>query len=63
LDDPQNASKVVNALKPGGLVVMECGADWAGRNQMLKLFDALQIVRSEIVVTNSDFLVARKWKY
>ena len=64
------AGKVAGSLKPGGIVVMECAADWVGRNEMLRLFDALQIVRYEIVTSKSDFynrgdmevlrLVARK---
>jgi SAM-dependent methyltransferase len=62
--------KVVDSLKPGGIVVMECGADFVGRNEMLHVFDGLQIVRYEIVRAKSDFyersetdvlrLVARK---
>jgi hypothetical protein len=38
-------AKVVDSLKPGGMVVMECAADFVGRNGMLKKFDALEIVR------------------
>ncbi|MBC7924543.1 MAG: methyltransferase domain-containing protein [Bryobacteraceae bacterium] len=66
----QLAQKVAESLKPGGIVVMECGADWVGRNGMLKLFDGLQVVRYEILMAKSDFfdrgemevlrLVARK---
>ena len=52
--------KVVDALKPGGMVVMECGVDFVGRNGMLKLFDALQIVRYEIVRAKSDFYDRRE---
>lgn len=68
--DRTNAGRAIESLKPGGLVVMECGADWVGRNEMLKIFDALQIIRYEIIVAKSDFfnrsemevlrLVARK---
>jgi protein-L-isoaspartate O-methyltransferase len=47
--------KVVDSLKPGGIVVMECGADYVGRNGMLKMFDPLQIVFYEIVRAKSDF--------
>lgn len=54
------AEKVVGALKPGGIVVMECGADWVGRNSMLKLFDALQVIRYEIVSAKSDFYNRRE---
>jgi SAM-dependent methyltransferase len=42
--------KVVDSLKPGGIVVMECGADFvSGRNEILHMFDPLQIVRYEII--------------
>ncbi|MDX2153506.1 MAG: class I SAM-dependent methyltransferase [Bryobacteraceae bacterium] len=70
MPEPHFIDKVVRSLKPGGLVVMECGASWVGRNQMLRRFDPLQIVRYEIVTAKSDFfnrnemevlrLVARK---
>ncbi len=63
--------KVVDSLKPGGIVVMECGADFvSGRNEILHMFDPLRIVRYEIIRAKSDFydrrgtdvlrLVARK---
>src|SRR6266852_7207725 len=52
--------KVVDSLKPGGIVVMECGADFVGRNEMLHMFDALQIVRYEIVRAKSDFYDRRE---
>jgi SAM-dependent methyltransferase len=63
--------KVVDALKPGGIIVMECGLEfYGGRNEMLHKFDSLQIVRYEMVRAKSDFadrrvsdvfrLVARK---
>lgn len=52
--------KVVDALKPRGIVVMECGADFVGRNGMLKMFDALQIIRYEIVRAKSDFYDRRE---
>lgn len=48
--------KVADSLKPGGIVVMECGADFlSGRNEMLHIFDPLQIIRYEIVRAKSDF--------
>jgi SAM-dependent methyltransferase len=47
--------KVVDSLKRGGIVVMECGADYVGRNGMLKMFDPLQIVSYEVVTAKSDF--------
>lgn len=47
--------RVVDALKPGGMVVMEGAVDYVGRNGMLKMFDALKIIRYEIVRTKADF--------
>jgi len=47
--------KVVDSLKPGGIVVMECATHFVGCNGMLKLFDALKIVRYEIVRAKADF--------
>jgi SAM-dependent methyltransferase len=52
--------RVLNSLKPGGIVVMECGADFVGRNGMLKMFDPLQIVSYEIVRAKSDFYDRRE---
>jgi SAM-dependent methyltransferase len=51
---------VVDSLKHEGIVVMECGADFVGRNEMLKLFDSLQIVFYEIVRARSDFYDRRE---
>jgi SAM-dependent methyltransferase len=47
--------RVIDSLKPGGIVVMECAADYTGRNGMLKMFDALQITRYEIVRAKADW--------
>ena len=47
--------RAIDSLKHGGIVVMECGADFVGRNGMLKIFDALRIVQYEIVRATSDF--------
>ena len=62
--------KVVGSLKPGGIVVMECGSEFNNsRNAMLHLFDSLEIVHYEVVRDKGDFgrretdvmrLVARK---
>ncbi len=52
--------KLIDALKPGGIVVMECGADFVGRNEMLKKFDPLQIVRYEIIRAKADFYDRRE---
>jgi SAM-dependent methyltransferase len=47
--------RVVASLKPGGIVVMEAAADYVSRNGMLKMFDALEIKRYEIVHEKADF--------
>ncbi len=63
--------RVVDSLKPGGIVVMECGQEFVlERNSILHLFDSLLIARYEIVRTKADWgdrremdvfrLVARK---
>jgi SAM-dependent methyltransferase len=53
--------KVVDSLKPGGIVVMECGAEFVyGRNEMLHIFDPLQIMHYEIVRAKSDFYDRRE---
>ena len=63
--------RVLDSLKPGGFVVMECGTDYLpDRNAMLHLFDPLVIEHYEIVREKSDWegrrevdiirLVARK---
>jgi len=50
-----DAKKVVDALKPGGVVVMECAVDYVGRNGMLKKFDDLRVERYEIVRGIADW--------
>jgi len=52
--------KVIDSMKRGGIVVMECAADFVGRNEMLKMFDALRIVRYEIVRAKADFYDRRE---
>jgi hypothetical protein len=47
--------RVIASLKPGGMVVMEVAEDYVGRNGMLKMFDALEIKRYEIVHEKADF--------
>jgi hypothetical protein len=47
--------RVLASLKPGGMVIMEAAADYLGRNGMLKMFDALEIKRYEIVHEKADF--------
>ena len=46
---------VSKSLKHGGIVIMECAANYVERNGMLKLFDALEIKRYEIVHEKVDF--------
>jgi SAM-dependent methyltransferase len=48
--------KVIDSLKPGGIVVMECGQEFVPEpNALLHLFDSLRIVRYEIVRTKGDW--------
>jgi SAM-dependent methyltransferase len=47
--------RVIDALKPDGIVVMECATHFVGRNGMLKMFDGLKIIHYEIVGTKADF--------
>jgi Methyltransferase domain len=47
--------RVIASLKHGGMVFMEAAADYVGRNGMLKMFDALEIKRYEIVHEKADF--------
>ncbi len=52
--------KVVDALKPGGIVVMEFGPGFTGRNGMLRLFDDLVIEYYEATRAVSDFSARRE---
>jgi SAM-dependent methyltransferase len=47
--------RVVASLKPGGIVVMECGAHFVGQNGMLRMFDTLKIIHYEVVRAKADF--------
>jgi SAM-dependent methyltransferase len=47
--------RVLESLKHGGVVIMECAADYVGRNGMLKMFDALEIKHYEVVHEKADF--------
>lgn len=47
--------KIVQSLRPEGIVVMECGAEWGDRNGMLKIFDPLQIIQYTVEMAQSDF--------
>jgi SAM-dependent methyltransferase len=46
---------VLESLKRGGIVIMECAANYVGQNGMLKLFDALEIKHYEMVHQKADF--------
>ena len=50
-----DVQKIIDALKPGGIIVMEFGPGFVGRNGMLHLFDGLMIERYEITRAVSDF--------
>lgn len=53
--------KVVDSLKAGGIVVMECGPEFNNRrNAMLHLFDSLEIVHYEVVRDKADFAGRRE---
>jgi len=53
--------KAVDSLRPGGMVVMECGPGFLnGRNAMLHPFDPLKIVHCEIVRDRADFYDRRE---
>jgi len=51
--------KVAGSLRTGGIVMVECPADWFPRNGLLKVLDALQVVRYEIVNAKADFFNRR----
>ncbi len=53
--------RVVDSIKPSGIVVMECGTDFLPeRNALLHLFDPLVIEHYEIVRDKSDWEGRRK---
>jgi SAM-dependent methyltransferase len=52
--------KILDSLKPGGFVVMECAVDYVGRNGMLKKFDDLRIERYEIIRGVADWYDRRE---
>jgi SAM-dependent methyltransferase len=57
--------RVVDALKPGGVVVMERGDEFvAERNTLLHQFDAIQIVRHEIgnTIRSVQLPTSRRWR-
>lgn len=55
-----DVKKVVDALKPEGVVLMECAVDYVGRNEMLKKFDDLRIEHYQIVRGVADWYGRRE---
>jgi SAM-dependent methyltransferase len=55
-----DVKKVIDALKPGGVVLMECAVDYVGRNGMLKKFDDLRVERYQIVRGVADWYGRRE---
>lgn len=47
--------KVIEGLRPGGIVVVEGGSAWFPMNGLLRMFDQLRIVHYEDRVAPSDF--------
>ena len=47
--------KATDALRPGGIVVVEAGSSWFPENGLVKMFDGLRIVHYENRVGQSDF--------
>ena len=52
--------RVIDSLKPGGIIVMECGEGFYSGNGMLQMFDGLKIVFYEVVRDRSDFYDRRE---
>lgn len=50
-------TKVFDALRPGGIVVVEVGRDWYSRNELLQKFDPLRIIHYEVKRAPSDFFM------
>jgi hypothetical protein len=51
---------LIEALRPGGIVVFEGPRAWFPRNGLLKAFDALRILHYEDVITEADFFQGQK---
>lgn len=47
--------RVMDSLKPGGIVVMECAAHFVGPNGMLRMFDSFKIIHYEVIREKTDF--------
>jgi SAM-dependent methyltransferase len=53
-------ARLIEALRPGGIVVFEGPRAWFPRNGLLKAFDALRILHYEDVITEADFFQGQK---
>ena len=51
----ESATKAIDALRPGGIVVVEAGSAWFPENGLVRMFDGLRIVHYENRVGQSDF--------
>lgn len=56
----QPTTRLIAALKPNGLIVVEHGEDWLPLNGLLKSFEALRILRYENELAPSDFFRRRE---
>jgi hypothetical protein len=52
---PNESARIVEALRPSGVVVFEGPRFWFERNGLLKLFERLRIIRYEDEVTRGDY--------
>lgn len=55
-----SATKVIESLRPGGIVVVEAGRDWFRPNASLRIFDKLRIIQYEDRIAPSDFFNRRQ---
>jgi SAM-dependent methyltransferase len=55
-----SAAKAVQALRPGGIVVVEAGRDWFPSNALLTTFRGLRVLHYEERVAPSDFFNRRE---
>jgi SAM-dependent methyltransferase len=54
-----SAKRVVESLRPGGVVVVECARSWFPMNGLLRMFEPLRVVHYEDKVAPSDFFSRR----
>ena len=56
----QPTARLIEALKPGGLMVVEHGEEWLPMNGLLKAFEPLRVLRYENQLASSDFFRRRE---